>query len=226
MQKSFCRHLGVLFACLLLWLPAWASERFERLKTEAVDYISAGQLDKAEANARLMLKLAESPHTVPTDAAQLITSLSMLAFVYDLQERYADAENVTARSLRVYEKSFGKDSNAICGILGSLARLYTKQGKLKKAEVVYERILAIKERAEPGQLTASLVVLGKHYDLEQKYEQAEASYKRALSLYEKQVGATDPALKPLLVHLTDLALKMGKKEEAQMYAARDADILD
>jgi tetratricopeptide (TPR) repeat protein len=227
MNITYRQHLVAILVSVLSCVPAAATtNQWQQLKMQTGGYIETGKYQKAEVSAKAMLAVAEASGNSRGAVEQVTQSLGMLAMVYGIQKRYPEQEAATLRTVKLYEQMFGKESNAISGMLTTLARIYTIQGKLLDAEAVFKRVLAIKEKATPNNLTAILIILGQHYELQKKYIEAEASYKRALILGEKERGDRDPSLKPLLSGLANLSRVMGKPADAKKYAARDAAIRD
>jgi len=60
---------------------------------------------------------------------------------------YAEAEQLSRRSLAIYEKALGKDHPSVASSLNNLAGLLQDQGKYAEAEPLHRRALAIDETA-------------------------------------------------------------------------------
>jgi tetratricopeptide (TPR) repeat protein len=74
------------------------------------------------------------------------TVLNNLAELYQDQGRYADAEPLLKRALKIIEKSSGpNDSNFMTG-LNNLALIYALQGRYADVEPLFKRSLAIREK--------------------------------------------------------------------------------
>ena len=71
----------------------------------------------------------------------------MLAFLYNAQARFAEAEPLSRRSLAVKEKVFGSDNTDVAASLNNLAELYRDHGRYADAVPLFERALAIREKA-------------------------------------------------------------------------------
>jgi tetratricopeptide (TPR) repeat protein len=73
----------------------------------------------------------------------------------------------------------------VAGSLNNLAELYQAQGKYSQAEPLYQRSLAIVERAvgpEHPNVATSLNNLARLYQAQGKYSQAEPLYQRSLAI--------------------------------------------
>jgi len=74
-------------------------------------------------------------------------SLNNLAALYHDQGKYAEAEPLYQRAMRIDEKAFGPDHPGLATDLNNLAELYRVQGRYAEAEPLYKRSLAIKEKS-------------------------------------------------------------------------------
>ena len=128
------------------------------------------------------------------------------------QGRYSDTEPLLKRALAIQEKVLGPDHLNVGISLNNLARLYQVQGRYADAEQLYKRALAIQERAigpdHPNSSTrdrrraegslqrielianfgTSLNNLALLYHAQGRYPDAEALFKRSLTIQEKAVG--------------------------------------
>ncbi len=73
-------------------------------------------------------------------------SLNNLAELYRAQGKYAEAEPLYRRALRIDEKTLGPVHLDLAIDLNNLAELYHDQGKYAEAEPFYQRALAIGEK--------------------------------------------------------------------------------
>ena len=75
--------------------------------------------------------------------------------------------------------------------LNNLALLYSDSGDYARAEPLYKRLLAIREKAlgpDHPDVATSLNNLAELYRATGDYANAEPLYKRSLSIYEKALG--------------------------------------
>jgi len=90
--------------------------------------------------------------------------------------------------------------------LNNLALLYVAQGKYAAAEPLYQRSLAIMEKAlgpEHPNVATSLNNLAELFRGQAKYAEAEPLYQRSLAIREKALGPEHPNV---ATSLNDLAL--------------------
>ena len=125
----------------------------------------------------------------------------------------------------LFQKQMTYEANdtAICGAFLWLGNLYSDQGKLKEAEVMYQRALAGYEQAlGPDHMFTLDTVnsLGSLYKHQDKLKEAEMMYQRALAGYEQ---AFSPDYTPTLLtinNLGNLYKHQGKLKEAEIMYQR------
>ena len=79
--------------------------------------------------------------------------------------------------------------------MNNLAGLYDTQGQYAQAEPLYQRSLAIREKAlgpDHPDVAQSLNNLAGLYDTQGQYAQAEPLYQRSLAIWEKALGPGPP----------------------------------
>ncbi len=74
----------------------------------------------------------------------MATSLGNLAFLYNTQGQYAQAEPLYKRSLAIYEKALGPDHPDVAMSLENLAALYRVTKRDKEAETLEKRAARIR----------------------------------------------------------------------------------
>jgi len=67
-------------------------------------------------------------------------TLNALANVYRDQERYAEAEPIYRRALRIRQSTLETDDSAIAEILTDLAKMLRKMGRVAEAERLEARV--------------------------------------------------------------------------------------
>jgi CHAT domain-containing protein len=107
--------------------------------------------------------------------------------------------------------------------LNNLAIVYCEQGKYADAEPLYQRSLAIKEKAlgkdHPG-VALTLDNLAAVYEAQSKYADAEGLYKRALAIKAKALGQDHPDVATTLNNLAILSASSGNGENALAYSRK------
>jgi CHAT domain-containing protein/tetratricopeptide (TPR) repeat protein len=141
-----------------------------------------------------------------------------LAWVYQQQRKYVDAEALYNRALAIKQKAFGTDHPSLAASLNSLAIVYEAEGEYAQAEVLYKRALAIKQKAlgkDHPSVAGSLNNLAILYKREGKYVEAEGFYKSALAIMEKALGTTHPDLALIVNNLATVYRDQGEYAEAE-----------
>jgi tetratricopeptide (TPR) repeat protein len=143
--------------------------------------------------------------------------------VYLLEGKYADAEGLYNRALRIRDKALGEDHPDVAATLSGLALVYLSQEKYADAAALDKRALTIREKAlgreHPG-LVPILNVLASLYRKQGKDAEAEPLYKRALTISEKYDGADSLSLATPLIGLATVYAKQGKVADAEQLTER------
>ncbi len=138
------------------------------------------------------------------------------------QADYADAEKLLLAALKEAEK-FGEQDPRLATSLNNLAVLYYAQGRYAQAEPLYQRALAIREKAlgpEHPDVAQSLNNLAVLYNAQGKYAQAEPLYQRSLVIREKVLGPEHPNVATVLENYAALLHKLNRDAEADKMEAR------
>ena len=157
----------------------------------------------------------------------LATSLNNLAFLYESQGRYAEAEPFYLRSLSIREKQLGENHPDVAQSLNNLALLYGYEGKYTEAESLYLRSLGIWEKQLEDKhldVAATLNNLALLYTYQGKHEEAEPLYLRSLAIREKQLGVNHLDVATTLNNLALLYAYQGKYKEAEPLYLRSLSI--
>ena len=138
------------------------------------------------------------------------------------QADYAEAEKLLLAALKEAEK-FGEQDPRLATNLNNLAGLYYAQGNYAQAEPLYQRALAIWEKAlgpEHPDVATSLSNLAALYDAQGKFTEAEPLYQRALAIREKALGPEHPQVAMVLENYAALLHKLNRDAEADKMEAR------
>ena len=124
----------------------------------------------------------------------------------------------TSAPLQSVKRRSGRSTPMWLTSLNNLALLYYAQGKYAEAEPLYQRSLAIWEKAlgpEHPDVATSLNNLAALYRAQGKYAEAEPLYQRALAIREKTLGPEHPDVATSLNNLAELYYTQGKYAEAE-----------
>jgi tetratricopeptide (TPR) repeat protein len=129
------------------------------------------------------------------DQGETALGLHCLAFLYDSQGRYLEAEPLLLRSLNIREQQLGENHLDVAQSINNLAELYRAQGRYPEAEPLYLRSLNIYEQQlgenHPAVAT-SLNNLAELYRAQGRYPEAEPLYVQACNIYLSSLGPDHP----------------------------------
>ena len=130
--------------------------------------------------------------------------------------RFNEAEKSYQRALKLRQVELGPEAKEVADTLNNLASLSWRLGNLAEAGQRFEEILAIYERlqAEDHHLAAVLSNLGLVYRGQGAFEEAEASFLRALEISRRSLGEDHPQVGSVLFSLGRLHLYQNRLEEA------------
>ncbi len=138
------------------------------------------------------------------------------------QGRYAEAEDSLLTALEE-AKNFEPEDPRLGISLDNLTNVYNAQGKYAEAERLYQRALAIVEKAlGPEHLDVAVILnnLASVYYTQAKYAKAERLYQRALAIVEKALGPEHLNVAASLENYTTLLRDMNRETEAVQMEAR------
>lgn len=138
---------------------------------------------------------------------------------------YTDAEALIKKANGIVAEQ--KNDLGCALTLNNLAMVYVGMNKLKDAETQMTKTMeyAVKAMGETSSNYLKLQINQAYvYRLQQKYDEAEALYKKAISIKEKNLGATTD-LAHLKSGLAELYMEMGKYNEVEKLLKSSYDIL-
>src|SRR5512140_1763590 len=113
---------------------------------------------------------------------------------------------------------YGKSHELVATSLSSKALDYSNRGMHSHAERLYRRVVAVQEAAggigNPA-LAATLLTLGSECEKQQRYMEAEAEYRRAVLIREKDKNATAADRAEAMQFLADAQAAEHKDSEAE-----------
>jgi tetratricopeptide (TPR) repeat protein/transcriptional regulator with XRE-family HTH domain len=137
--------------------------------------------------------------------------------------RYAQAEPLYQRALRIGQQIWGETHPQVAETLCDLACLSSQLGQYQRAELLFQRVLCIWERvlgpAHPA-LARPLHGLGRICWKQGNYDQAEQAYQRAYSILEQAQEAEPLYEAQLLNGLGILAFERGQDAQAERFYQR------
>ncbi len=143
------------------------------------------------------------------------TAITWLAWAYQNQQRYADAEPLLKQALAIRETAFGPNHPLVATSLNNLIALYQNQGREAEIEPLFARVQAIRVRAvgmsELETLSRRIQQLG----MEGKGAEAAKLAERYVALAEKRYGADQPDVVPALLEAAIVFEQGGDKARAE-----------
>ena len=172
------------------------------------------QCERLLPHALLVAQYIETDQIIGEEAGRLLYETA--SYLQD-RARYAEAEPLYQRALRILEQCLGPDYPQMTDPLNGLAHLYHDQGKYAEAEPLYQRALQIEERYPGPKLPVVATLLNNLANLycdQGKYTEAERLYQQALQIKE-QYGLEHPQVAYPLHNLATLYREQGKYAEAE-----------
>jgi CHAT domain-containing protein len=207
--------------------PAFAGEAEWKahINSGAAAY-QRGDYSSAAANLTAALKEAEA--FGETDQ-RLALTLNNLAVVYREQGRYAEAEQLSRRSLAIRERALGPEHPDVGGSLNNLAALFHVQGRYAETEPLYRRSLAIIEKElgpDHPNVGTALNNLADLYQAQGRYAEAEPLSRRSLAIRERALGPEHLDVGGSLNNLAALYRAQGRFAEAEPLSRRSLAVVE
>jgi tetratricopeptide (TPR) repeat protein len=152
------------------------------------------------------------------DQTCILPLINHVAAYLSRRGRYARAELLFKRSLRVGEQALGPEHPLVAEALHGLADLMLEHGKYARAKLLFQRAIQIREQVlgtDHPSVAISLHSLGALYWRQGLYEQAEQMYQRALQIWERALGPDHPLVALSLAYLSDLYKGQAQYEHAE-----------
>jgi tetratricopeptide (TPR) repeat protein len=160
--------------------------RWEHYMAEGAKAYQNGQ----ETNAEIFyLAALEDVQNAGPEDPRLAATLNTLAVLYHTQKKYAQAESLYQRVLKLLEQTVGPDHSTLATTLNNLAVVYEAQDKYAEAAPLYERALALIERTLRPDHPNLAATLDNYADLLRKMQrgpEAESAEARAKAIWAKQ----------------------------------------
>ena len=180
-----------------------------------------GKYDEAETILKRELKVRQA--AVGTDGPDTVSTLNRLALVYQKENRNAETESLLKRALAIRQKAFGANNLQVADSKQVLADFYHAQKRdeeaeqlLKEALATEEKVLQPSDRAYPT-ISWTLTDLGRLYESEKRYSEAEPAFTRALKIYENAPSPNYFNIGDSRFEVATVLALEGKYPEADMY---------
>ncbi|MFN6539605.1 MAG: tetratricopeptide repeat protein [Nostoc sp. EkiNYC01] len=148
----------------------------------------------------------------------IITLFTKLAWFYQGQEIYQQAESWLQRCVELTQNHPGLEHSYIAASLNNLAKLYESTGRDSEAEPLYQQALELRKRLLGDNhldVAASLNNLALLYESTGRYSEAEPLLEEALELRKRLLGEEHPDVATNLSYLALVYESTGRYSEAE-----------
>jgi tetratricopeptide (TPR) repeat protein len=180
----------IVAACVVWWAPRARAQgtRWEYYMAEGVKAYQSGQ----ETNAEMFyLAALEDVENAGPEDPRLAATLNTLAVLYYSQKKYAKAEPLYQRVMKLLEQTVGPEHPTLATTLNNLAVVYEAQDKYDEAALLYQRALTLIEHTLGPDHPNLAAALDNYADLLRKMQresEAETAEARAKAIWAKQKG--------------------------------------
>jgi|GEM_PF-2637239 tetratricopeptide (TPR) repeat protein len=186
----------------------------------AAFYISQTNYPKAQAVLERLEHAQEKSPGLKSPAT--LKTIAQLAFVYDHEDRLADAESTFKKVVDLMEQNGSPGSEEALSVSGALAAFYERHERFEQAAAVYERLWKRTQEARPDDLR-DLPALSRLLAIYQKLgrdEGMEKVYQQQIATFGKTFGSNNKALVKPLDDYAKLLRKQKRDPEAETAEAR------
>lgn len=207
---------SVLIAVACGTLSAEAAKTWQQNIDEGEAKYESGDLKGAETYFQEAMKEAQK---FPADDIRLARTLNNMGVILDHSGKYAEAESMYQKALKIRQSKLGKNDPAVADTLNNLANLYKDQKKYKEAEPLYTRALAIYATIPKGGgfMAMGLNNLSVLHTNQGRTAEAESDLKRGIEYGEKSLGLENDHVIDMVSKLAAMYDKAGKSAEAKPY---------
>ena len=181
-------------------------------------YARQHRLGKAEATFKEVLEEYKKTKTHGSEDMFILGVLNGLGYVYQQRRSYTLAEESFKRVLSGCGKLNRRDSLLLNATEARLGGLYHEQGRLEEAGAMYRRALVGYERKTLSNMHPWTLSIANDFANvlfgQDKFDDAEREYKRALAGLELTLGATHQSTLKVVRSLRNLYRKQGRTPEA------------
>lgn len=189
-------------------LRAEPQDDFARYSRDIPALAAKGELDEAaELAERYAVRAREADGK---DSPEFATAATWLAFVYERQKRFAEAEPLLDEALMVREAAFGPNHPLVATSLVNLASLYRQQGRDEGAARLMAKAHAIRAKAVGLGMLEVMPREIRHLQADGKSLEAARLAERYVALAKERYGANQPGLVPALNEAARLFEQQGK----------------
>jgi len=186
-----------------------------RAEAARVDVIrKRGRLDEAAALGQALVRWADT--VLPADDLLISEALNGLGVIYKFQGRYADAEAVYRRALRIVESGEGAP-DSLATLMHNLGGLAHARGDFAAGEPLARRAVELREAAHGRNhpaVAADIEAWGALLEGLDQLPHAERAYAEALATFESTLGPDSLEAASSAAALASLHQSLGRRDEA------------
>jgi esterase/lipase superfamily enzyme/Tfp pilus assembly protein PilF len=192
---------------------AETADDFTEVSREIPKLAMQGEMNKATALAERYVADARAANG--EDDPEYATALSWLGWLYQKQDRTAEAAPLLEQALIIREKAFGPDHPLIATSLNNLAAVYYKQDREAEAKAMTAR--ANKIRTKAVGLDVLEAFPRRFMELQWSGEQSQAASlaRRYVAMAKERYGADQPGVVPALLEAATLFELQGNVPKAE-----------
>lgn len=204
----------------------------EPMIREADHLMSEGEDDRA---VKVYLKTLKNLNERSTRKGhELVQVVDRLTRIYYKQGKFADAEQIIRKELKMRESMYDRlddtdpDKLQLAFLLGDLALVHSGQERLIESEALYRTALKIIQRnltEHHYDYIVTLSELARIHKLMGKYSDAEKEYRQCLSLAKKSDDVSRRARGVITGNYAKLLKKMGKTRAADEMESRASELV-
>lgn len=195
--------------------PGNASEKLPALVTAATTYRQIGMPAKAIPLYERILTIQIAMEKAPS--VERVNTLSDLATVYAVTERYSDAVSTLTELVKLLRRYYPEDGAALYSAMNGLAACYQGMKRYSEAEVAFLNILALADtvfKAHKKSIAATYHNLGILYYQTKKFKESDAMLLKALALKKQLWGPSHPDVGLTLRSMANMYRLRGQLESA------------
>jgi len=202
---------------------SWINDAYQGTAADVRDW---PKLEPLAGHVKVLCEYADQHQKIGKNypTSRLLNDLAQL---YDNKARYAEAEPLMRRALRIDEQSFGEDHPMVAIRLNNLAQLLKATNRLSEAEPLMRRALSIDEQSfgeEHPRVAMGLNNLAQLLQATNRLSEAEPLMRRALSIDEQSFGEDHPDVARDLNNLAQLLQDTNRLSEAEPLMRRVVEI--
>ena len=186
-----------------------------------LDLVKTGNYDQALWVAEEALEYSRSHFG--ENHLETAQTMNNLAWIYDLRQRYAEAERLYRRVVALKKAACGATAVELVPTLENLKSLYLHLAQYSQAEkVLCELIKIVQSKIKPWSLRKAVYLseLAEVYEKMANPAMAEVCYQQSAAFIASTMPLDHPNLGRVFASLADFYVRQGKYQRARFYYLR------